>query len=315
VSISGIAFNSQDSAAIVAQFPLVSSCGGAGALRVTGSFFGLSAGGSPVGSGSHIIANGVVLELGGAAAADRNVLASAGGGGVHINGMPCCGGSRIDNNVFGRSVEPDQTASNGSFDVRILNSSDNRIGESAPNAFHATPVAILVSGPNSQRNAIARNSFDGHDGATAIDLADGFQPDGIDPNDGDDADTGPNARQNTPVLGSATATAGGVTINGILDVPAGIATPVPYTLAFYESDSCSDESGAGNGREGQIPLGTVAQPLTSTTETFSLALVVPPFASGRFLTATATSPDGSTSELSNCLAAPRATLLFADSFE
>ena len=138
-------------------------------------------------------------------------------------------------------------------------------------------------------------------------------PDGITANDVNDIDTGPNEGQNSPVLTDGTANSSSITINGLLDVPADISIPVNYRLAFYSSSSCSDDGGVLPDRNGEVFLGAFVQPFASNSENFSITLNV---ASAQgFITATATSPGGSTSEISNCLIAPRPNNLFADGFE
>ncbi|MBK8068108.1 MAG: hypothetical protein IPK27_10895 [Rhodanobacteraceae bacterium] len=187
------------------------------------------------------------------------------------------------------------------------------IGGNVRNDFTGGSVSIFVSGSNSDRNQLFGNRFLGQTGTTAIDLSDTGNPNGINPNDLNDVDTGANEGQNTPLLTSGSAGDSSITIDGVLDVPTGIATPVVYRLAFYRSQSCSDSGGALGGRRGEKFIESIEAPFTSNSENFSVVLDELPLPG--FITATATSPSGSTSEISNCLVAPLPENLFADGFE
>lgn len=136
-------------------------------------------------------------------------------------------------------------------------------------------------------NAIYRN-----DNRSGIDL--GW--DGHTYNDDGDADTGPNNWQNHPVLISALS--GEVQINGTLNSMPN----TTYRIEFFASDTC-DPSGYG---EGQVYLDAMAVTTDASgnaTINTTLTKVVAP---GKYITATATAPDGSTSEFSNCVQAQTA---------
>ena len=112
------------------------------------------------------------------------------------------------------------------------------------------------------------------------------------PNDFGDHDGGPNYRQNYPFLGSAVTSGGGVQIEGTLDTNVG---ERPYTIEFFAND-ISSPTGYG---EGERFLGS----LTTTTSfagraAFSFGTNVP-VEPGEYITATATDPDGNTSEFSS----------------
>ncbi|HWS26301.1 MAG TPA: hypothetical protein VN259_06945, partial [Xanthomonadales bacterium] len=108
---------------------------------------------------------------------------------------------------------------------------------------------------------------------------------------------------------------GTITVNGTLDVPGGIATPVNYRLAFYESTSCNDQSGIGNGREGEVFIGSFLLPFSSSAESFSVELPLAPPTGSTFITALVLAPDANMSEFSNCLQTPRPDALHANGFE
>jgi CSLREA domain-containing protein len=123
-------------------------------------------------------------------------------------------------------------------------------------------------------------------------------------NDDGDADTGSNDLQNHPVITSAVASAGSVTVSGTLNSMPSSA----FRLEFFASEFC-DASGHG---EGQQFIGTidVTTDATGNASFGPLTFAAPDNAE---ITATATDPDGNTSEFSEC-AGPH-DHLFADGFD
>ena len=112
-------------------------------------------------------------------------------------------------------------------------------------------------------------------------------------NDNCDSDNGVNRTQNYPILTSANASGGNLTLAGTLNSAANTA----FTVDFYISPAC-DASGNG---EGQTYLGS-ATVTTNAACTASLSASVP-LVGGigtRAITATATDPAGNTSEFSAC---------------
>jgi len=123
-------------------------------------------------------------------------------------------------------------------------------------------------------------------------------------NDDGDADTGPNDLQNHPVITSAVASAGSVTVSGTLN-----STPSStFRLEFFASEFC-DPTGHG---EGQQFIGTtdVTTDASGNTAFGPLTFAAPDDAE---ITATATDPAGNTSEFSEC-AGPH-DHMFADGFD
>jgi CSLREA domain-containing protein len=123
-------------------------------------------------------------------------------------------------------------------------------------------------------------------------------------NDDGDGDTGSNDLQNHPVITSAVASAGSVTVSGTLN-----STPsTAFRLEFFASGFC-DASGHG---EGQQFIGTtdVTTDASGNTAFGPLTFAAPDDAE---ITATATDPDGNTSEFSEC-AGPH-DHMFADGFD
>ena len=123
-------------------------------------------------------------------------------------------------------------------------------------------------------------------------------------NDDGDADTGPNDLQNYPVITSATVSGGSATISGTLN-----STPsTAFRLEFFASEFC-DPTGHGEG-EGFIGSTDVATDATGNVAFGPLTFAAPENAE---ITATATDPDGNTSEFSEC-AGPH-DHMFADGFD
>jgi CSLREA domain-containing protein len=124
------------------------------------------------------------------------------------------------------------------------------------------------------------------------------------PNDDGDADTGSNDLQNYPVITSAVTSNGTATISGTLN-----STPATtFRIEFFASIAC-DSSGFG---EGQTFIGTT-DVTTDADGNASFGPLPFPAADNSEITATATDPDGNTSEFSQC-AGPH-DHLFTNGFE
>jgi CSLREA domain-containing protein len=124
------------------------------------------------------------------------------------------------------------------------------------------------------------------------------------PNDVGDADTGSNDLQNYPVITAAVISSGTATISGTLN-----STPLAtFRLEFFASTAC-DNSGFG---EGQTFIGTT-DVTTDADGNASFGPLSFPAADNSEITATATDPDGNTSEFSQC-AGPH-DHLFTNGFE
>jgi hypothetical protein len=138
---------------------------------------------------------------------------------------------------------------------------------------------------SSLQNSIRGNSIFSNNGL-GIDLG----ADGVTANDANDADAGANDLQNFPVLTSVTRGGNTTTINGSLK-----STPnTTFQIDFYSS-AALDPSGNG---EGALFFGTT--PVTTNGNgdaTINVTLPVP-LETGRVITATASDPNGNTSEFS-----------------
>jgi CSLREA domain-containing protein len=260
--------------------------------------------------GNHIVGNGEqgvnVQEtsgnrIGGTVVGDRNVISGNGSDGVRIAGI----GS--DNSVLGNFIGTDtagtSATSNGESGVEIDYASGSTIGgtESGEGNViaHNTGDGVTVTGDvlstdQDDGNVIQGNSIHSN-GGLGIDLGDDAvtanDPAGLE-SDADD-DVGPNELQNFPIL--LTATRGSTNIDGNLT-----STPeTSFDLHFYANVACD---ALLNG-EGQDYVGSFEDVLTNATgnAVFDVTFTenVP---AGQFITATATDPDGNTSEFSNCVA-------------
>jgi len=159
----------------------------------------------------------------------------------------------------------------------------NRIG-------HNVHSGVEVSGSATAGTDVARNQLE-LDGGLGINLRPaGEAADKVTPNDAGDADTGPNAVQNFPVLTSANGTSSGTVVNGTLN-------STPNTT--FRIDVFRNLAGTGNAAaEGPDYVGSVTT-TTNGSGNVSLILSAAPDFSGQVFTATATNTaTHNTSELS-----------------
>jgi uncharacterized repeat protein (TIGR01451 family) len=249
------------------------------------------------GSGVEIIeaANNTV---GGSTIAARNIISGNSFNGVRINGVTATG-NFIQGNYIGSGIDGARPLGNRQGGIYFLNSpSSNAIGGAAGGqanliAFNGLSGVFVETG---NQNQILSNSIFSNDGL-GIDLS----PFGVTANDATDADAGPNNLQNFPVLTLASSAPGGMSVEGSL-------TSVPsttFTIEFFSSTSC-DPAGHGEGRTflGSANVTTGAGGVAAINV---IVATVP--ALGEAVTATATDPQGNTSEFSACISFGRADLV------
>jgi hypothetical protein len=164
-------------------------------------------------------------------------------------------------------------------------------------------AGVNLSSNNAQQNTVSENSIFNNTGL-GIEIA----PAGVNANDlaadcADglpDCDSGPNGRQNAPVLDAATSTWSGhrIHLRGSLASRPG----QTYTIEFFMSPA-AHPSGYG---EGKIPLGSVEVTTDAGGNALFTAALLgkgsahhAPLAG--FFTATATDPSGATSEFSQAI--------------
>ena len=189
-------------------------------------------------------------------------------------------GNLIQSNLIGTQADGISPLGNVEHGVAIgFTTLGNILGGSEAGAGNT----IAFNGGNgvtviglSTRRAISGNSIFSN-GGIGIDLTLNLPPDGPTPNDPGDLDQGPNNLQNFPDLSSS-----------ILNSTAS----TTFRLEFFSNDGC-DPSGFGEGRKF---LGFLD---VTTDETGDAIFEFQ--GKGSFLTATATDPDGNTSEFSQCI--------------
>jgi photosystem II stability/assembly factor-like uncharacterized protein len=196
--------------------------------------------------------------------------------------LSSCNNNVIQGSYFGIDATGTQPRPNF-VGIRLSFSSNNTIGgtTAAANkiAFNVESGIAVLSG---RRNSIRGNSIFSN-GKLGIDL----ENDLITANDPNDLDVGANDLQNFPVLTSVVSVGNSTTIQGTLN-----STPnTTFQIDFYSS-AVLDPSGNG---EGTLFFGTT--PVTTASNGNATINVTFPTPAG-VVTATATDPNGNTSEFS-----------------
>lgn len=211
----------------------------------------------------------------------------------------CC--NQFSGNFFGTRLDGDTALANGQFNVELEeNSSSNRIGgfsATAGNrvAFSGGGFAAIRVRDSSSNNVILGNAVFSNTGL-GIDLSAA----GITANDDCDGDSGGNLRQNFPVITQAY-TGGNTRVRGYLNSRPN----TTYRLQFFASPACDPR---GNG-QAHLYLGDqflTAGAGCSNQFVTTLPGTVP---AGYVMTATATDPEGNTSEFSACYTVVAAPVL------
>ena len=226
------------------------------------------------------------LLIGGTSVGARNVISGNNTIGVFL----VAPGATVQGNFIGTAIDGVSPIGNGSHGIQVM-TSNNQIGGAASGAanviaFNGDAGVFVTAGINS---VVRRNSIHSNNGL-GIDL--GASP-GVTANDSCDGDNGGNLLQNFPVLTSAVNAGGVTTLQGSLNSAANTA----FTVELFSNAVC-DPSGRGEGRT--FVGSTVITTDGSCNSNLALALpvMVP---TGQLITATATDPNGNTSEFSNCV--------------
>ena len=240
--------------------------------------------------GVHITSNAAQDNLiGGTASGAGNIISDNGGVGVIVTSSAA--GNMIEGNYIGTDVTGTIDLGNTSRGVQIgPGTSGNSIGGADVDAANTIAFngdyGVGLAASASSGNAISGNLIYSNTGL-GIDL----ESDGVTPNDAGDGDSGPNNLQNFPVLASATS--GSTNIEGSLNSTAN----TEFRVEFFSNTVC-DVSGHG---EGETYLGSTTETTNGSGDvsfSISFTTTVPV---GDFITATATDPDGNTSEFSECI--------------
>ena len=260
--------------------------------RIEGNYIGTDATGTlDRGNGWGAVAqNGASGNvIGGTTAGARNIISGNSLAGVEFNN-PGATGNLVQGNFIGTDVTGTVALGNN-WGVRILlGATDNTIGgteEGAGNiiAFNQAD-GVAVEDGTTTGNAILGNSIF-LNGGLGIDLGD----DGVTSNDAGDGDAGPNNRQNFPVLDNV--------IGGVFSSVFGMLSSTPntsVTVQFFANDVC-DPDGHG---EGSLFIGSGEVTTDADGNAFFFGIAVGATERRQFVTATATDPDGNTSEFSAC---------------
>lgn len=305
--------NSINKGLVIDRTPFTGNSYGAGGNNfIQGNYIGTDVTGT-ISAGNYI---GVLVYesennlIGGQSSSGRNLISG------NTYGIWVEGARADDNSIKGNHIG---TGADGISDVhndvgifiRASNTSVGGIGQGDANLIAFNGYGVLTYGPitfgqtNPINNSIRGNSIHSSDGKGISFSSQSYsQPT---PNDPGDADTGPNNKQNFPVMDSAVSASGVTTIRGTLNsIPSS-----SYTIDFYSNPFNSILEfrcrfmGLGEGRQylGSTVVNTSAANIGSFEVTLPVAV-----ASGDFLAATATDINGNTSEFSQCRSVSSSTV-------
>jgi CSLREA domain-containing protein len=263
---------------------------------VLGNFIGVNIAGTlgrANGGAGVIVSSADNNKIGGTTDSGRNVISANAGSGVVIRDG--ADSTLVRKNYIGTNSAGTANLGNGGGGVvltAVVGTVVGGPGLANRIAFNTDDgVAISNGGTAASNNSVRANRIYSN-GGLGIDLAN----DGHTGNDNappPDSDPGPNGLQNHPVATSAVSST--KVISGTLT-----STPsTTFTLDFYKNGSC-DGSGFG---EGGTYLGSTTVS-TDGSGVVAFAFAVPTsFIAGNRITATATDPNGNTSEFSGCVTA------------
>jgi titin len=262
---------------------------------VAGNFVGTDVTGKVALGNSHadvyIYSSASSNTIGGASAAARNVIAAnvtSGYAGVDIYGASS---NLVDGNYIGTDLSGSKPLGNQLGVLIWHTSTSNTIGGTtagAGNVIAFSKAGGVVAGSSTtdqcSGNAILGNAIFSNT-KLGIDLGD----DGVTQN-GASGHSGPNLFQDFPVLTSVVTAGGITTITGTLAAAAN----TTYRLEFF-SNPTKDPSGFGQGQSFLTSASVTTDSSGNATFSVQTAGAVP---AGQYVSATATDPQGNTSEFS-----------------
>jgi Calx-beta domain-containing protein len=278
---------------------IVMQVNGTGGNVIQGNFIGTDATGTVnLGNTNYGVAifDSSNNTIGGSIPGAGNVI-SGNGWGVSIassSGTPI--GNIVQGNYIGVAADGTSPLGNRVEGLRISGAINTIVGGPTTQAENivafngpaaetgvGTGIEVLVGTGNS----ITGNSVFSN-GRLGLDLAN----DGLTANDLGDSDSGPNNRQNFPLITSVVADAAQTTIAGSLN-----SSPnSTFQISFYANSAC-DPSGNG---EGAIPFGSTSAVTDASGNAQFSVVVTNPLGPGKVITAMATDSAGNTSEFSPC---------------
>lgn len=233
--------------------------------------------------------SGVNNVVGGIAPLAHNTLSGNVGYGLRINNGD---GTVVLGNLIGVASDGSTSLPNSSSGIEILGEAiTNTVG--GTNANQANIImnngsdGVVVDdnvGGMPIRNTIRGNIIYNND-----DLGIDLGSDGIDVNDPGDGDGGQNEHQNYPILGT-------VTDSELLTITLDSLANTQFIIDIYRNDTC-DPTGHGEGQEYLTETAIMTDGTGAAEAVIDLSGQV---ADGDEIAATATDPDGNTSEFSAC---------------
>ena len=232
------------------------------------------------------VSNNNAGEYGGGIFNAENATLSVSSSSIKNNNSALAGGG-IYNQGFISSLSgstiADNTGSGGAGGIQLAAPGNATIKGNTITSNSGDGVRVA----SGTENEIQENSI--YDNAQ---LGINLSEDSITPNDTGDGDTGPNNLQNFPVLIRVVSAGDSLDIDGRLN-----STPnTTFNIDLYSNQSC-DPSGYG---EGQAYLGTFSDSTDSSGNLVFKASFPKSNLAGEYITATATDPNGNTSEFSAC---------------
>jgi Right handed beta helix region len=259
---------------------------GADGTRIFGNFLGTSTAGTSAipNSGYGVFVEGAtntqIGDIG--SVVEGNVIS---GNSTAVSILAASGESTLNNvigsNWIGTRIDGTTSLPNGTAIVLQANPGGTLTGSTIQAntiAFNSSP-AIVITGNGATNNPIRANSI--FNNAAGIDLG----ADGVTPNDPADADAGPNNLQNFPTVTVASVTSVSGTLNSTANTT--------FNIELFANDSCST-------RQGQTRVAAFTAGSNGAGNAFFAQPVS--LSAGQYVTATATDPNGNTSEFSSCVA-------------